>query len=273
MSKIGSSVIYVDIASLLDLRQGFLATETGLSLELGKYLVSNEYNYRAIDDFSRFTTKNYRESMVTPPKEYMKNSLTTYIIAVLTQKLNNSEAVDKSEGVITKPVLWINIYPFTLTEKEKEVMQECVFIRTGRKFTVDLISVPIEQVTPMFLKESTIRTAIFYNFHDWSKIHIESLQGQPIPEIELLFSPIMEELPSEAEKKTVIKAGFKDVLAYLEFAMSPVCKLQFLPTVFYSNLIVAQAHTDEQLAMVKKHMETNSSSIEIPEEFKKKLNI
>lgn len=271
MSEVVNSIIYVDIEALLDLRMGYLHTQVEDTEKLTEYLFSIEYNYRETDKFPILPDGNYSEAMKNPSPDILTNSLVTYILGVVIQKLNSIEKMDKIDDVLSKPVLWVNVYPFKLSEEVADTMRNYLFHKTGEKFHVEIVYTPIEEVTPMYLKEINTKTAIFYSFNKWVEAHGKRLENKPIEDIELIFAPILEQELTKEDKEVFTTSGFKDVFSYTEFAMSPVSRTQFLPTVFFSNIIIAEKHLSEQFDRTKKEMEERSSQMEIPEEFKQQL--
>ncbi len=88
----------------------------------------------------------------------------------------------------------------------------------------------------------------------------------------MYFPSIAKTQPTEEELKKITKLGFKDIFNYTEFLLSSVVNINFLPTVFYSNMITAVGHLskfDEVLKNKKlsseETTEVDMSKVKLPE--------
>ena len=81
------SIIYVDMESLFDLRQGVLATSVSDKDTIVDYLLSEEYNFREIDEFKYTLPTAYNEIMKSPSKTILEHSCITRIFLSLKEKI------------------------------------------------------------------------------------------------------------------------------------------------------------------------------------------
>lgn len=267
MPSDNKSIVYVDIESILDIRQGFLFHETELVEELADYVLSDEYNYREMDVFEKFTLNNYTEAMKTPKKKFLESSLLTYLLGMMMNKLDGTERVDKFKGQTTIPELWFNVYPFELTEQEMEHIRELIFIKMGKRHFIEMVYIPPKDLTPSLFIEGNFIAAFIYDFSNWFTLHGEALQTNIIADCPLYFAPILKEKPTPEDLEGIKKTGFNDMFGYLECVVSPLARIVFLPMVFYSNVIVAQKHLELYHKRAKKEFSEMSEKIDIPEEF------
>lgn len=273
MSTNKKSIVYVDIESLIDIRQGFLTTQTDKHDELIEYVLSDEYNYRDTDDFQKFTMVNYREAMNDPDKLYLVGGQITYILGLVAAKLNSSESLNKFNGESSVPELWLNTYPFKLTNDELEYIRDLLFVKLGRQHLIELVDMAPEELSPGLIKSQGFVAAFIYNFPDWIDEHGEALKHTQLHDCPIHFAPVYRERPSKEELKQVNKTGFSDPFNYMECIMSPLIKAIFLPMVFYSNVLVASKHVEEYHGKIKKRISEESQEIEIPEEMLKDVDL
>lgn len=271
MTGTKKAIVYLDIESLLDLRQGFLLTQTDRVDELTEYVLGDEYNYRSMDSFPKFTENDYREAMANPTKAFLEGSLITYLLGIVQTTLSGTENSDKFNGEKTVPELWFNTYPFKLSEEELERLRDLLFVKLGRQHLIEMVYFPLSDVSPRLLSDGGFISAFIYDFTGWINIHGEALQKTTLHECPLHFAPVFKILPTEEEMKLIEKTGFGDMFSYTEFALSPLVKVNFLPMLFYSNIIVAQRHVFNYHEETKEKVSTMANTIVVPEEMLKNV--
>lgn len=230
--------IYVDIDSLLDLRQAAL-THLVKQKRLAEFLNSDEYNFREIDRFKDIDMVKFHQHHNEKDSDLISRSTITYILNVLKTKVVNLEKRNNFYGESKKPEVLLNIYPFILTQQEQEEIQNALFIKLETNCLISIISKPIEEVSPFFIKSNDIIAAFIYNFSKWANAHSESLSKSPLKDTLLYFPSIYYDTRKQEQLSIITKLGFKDIFSYLEYLFSGVASINFLPTVFYSNIITA----------------------------------
>ena len=84
------SIIYVDLETLLDIRQAIL-----LSLlteeEVTEIIFSDKYNFREVEEFPKVTKEQYQLLYSNLNKSLLPKSTITYIINILETKIANLE--------------------------------------------------------------------------------------------------------------------------------------------------------------------------------------
>lgn len=244
-----TSKIYVDIASLLDLRQAALyqaCIGDPVKLDgLVKYLVSDDYNFREQDRFSIVPEEDYAaaSSAITP--ELISYSVVTHILTVLKTKLDNLEKRNKFHSEDKDPEILLNIYPAILTDEHIGILKNTLFVKLKSDSKITIINMSPQELTPYFIKSTGIITALIYNFREWADLHIANLEKTKIPDILLYFPALSYGDLTDEEEKSISKTGFKDLFAYTEYLLSSVACIQFLPPVFYSNLITASLYLEK----------------------------
>lgn len=246
--------IYVDIESLLDIRQGILHKLVEED-KLVKYINSDEYNLREIDEFSIANMEEYRKIYEAKPVDILKHSTVTYIVNILNTKVANLEKRNNYYGEKKLPQVLLNIYPFKLDKDTIELIQNFLFIKLNRRTFVEIINIPNKELSPFFIKSSSIVTCLIYNFQEWFNLHADSLIENKLLDTILYFPSIYYDKGTDEDIQYIKNLGFKDIFSYIEFIMAEYAIVNFLPIVFYSNLITASLYTEQfNKVLIKKRI-------------------
>lgn len=257
--------IYVDIESLFDIRQGILYKLTTQD-KVTEYINSDEYNLREIDNFSIVDMNEYKNIYETKPVDILKYSTITYIINVLNTKVANLEKRNTYYGEKKVPEVLLNIYPFKLNKDTIETIQNTLFIKLNRRTYVEIINVPNKELSPFFIKNSSIVTCLIYNFQEWFNLHADSLREIKLLNTVLYFPSIYYNKGSLEDLKIIKNLGFKDIFSYIEFIMAEYALVNFLPIVFYSNIVTSSLYINQfnkvllKQKLDKENIDGNSST-------------
>lgn len=230
--------IYVDLDSLLDVRQAVL-THLVKQKPLAQFLNSDEYNFREIDRFPEVNMTQYYQIDNQRDSDLISRSTVTYILNVLKTKIANLEKRNNFYGETKRPELLLNVHPFILSIQEQEDIQNALFIKLESNCTINIIDKPVQEISPFFMKSNDIISAFIYNMSKWAGIHSESLSKSPLKDTLLYFPSIYYDERKKEQLGTITKLGFKDIFSYIEYLFSAVASINFLPTVFYSNIVTA----------------------------------
>ena len=240
-----TSIIYVDMESLFDLRQGVIGTVAEDKEKAMEYLLSEEYNFRETDDLKFIPPGTYREAMKKPTKEILEASCITRIFLCIKQKIDAMENRNKYYNEDKEPSVLLNLYPFDFTEEESEHILNLLFVKLQTDCVINVANFPISTLSPYYCKSNGIVSAFIYRFKDWIDLHAEAAKNIPMHDTLLYFPALYEKLPTPEELKKLQKLGFKDPMSYMEYLLSSVASINFLPTVFYSNLVTALSYLDK----------------------------
>lgn len=236
--------IYIDIASLLDLRAAALS-QLGDQEKLVEYLNTEEYNFRQMDEFPLVDMEQYKRLDKEKPVNLIPASVITYLLTSLKSKLHNLEQRNNFYNEKKIPEVLLNIYPFKLTNTQSKALQNMLFVKLETNTLVTVISMSPKDVTPYFIKNSGIITAFMYSFKDWMNEHGGVLETNKLPDTIMYFPALYHEKHDEKELQKITKLGFKDLFGYTEYLLSSCVNINFLPVVFYSNLITASLYIDK----------------------------
>lgn len=238
-----TSKIYLDIESLLDIRQAILSKLMNIK-DLVEYINSDEYNFRKTDifpiDMSSYKSINDKHEI-----DLLERSTVTFILNAVRSKLENLEKRNSFYGETKIPEVLLNIYPFNLNEKQIDILQNLLFVKLDSKCIITVINKPISELTPYFIKSLDIIVCYIYNFTEWLNKHTDALSVTKIPDTMFYFPSIykLEDTNNELEK--INKLGFKDIFSYIEFLYSSIANITFLPIIFYTNIVTATSIIDK----------------------------
>jgi len=239
-----TSKIYVDIESLLDIR-GAILSQLLDEDTLANYLNSEEYNFRQIDKFPIVNQDEYDQIDANKDIDLIPFSIVTYILVALKSKISNLEKRNIFYNEKKMPEVILNVYPFNFPESQIEDLQNALFIKLEANTLVNIINLPPKEISPYFINNSGIISCFIYNFKEWMNNHAESLEKTKLLDVFLYFPALYYETPNEEELKKVTDLGFKDLFSYTEYIFSPVANINFLPVVFYSNLVTASLYLEK----------------------------
>lgn len=242
MKNIETAKIYVDAESLFDLRQAILYESKADQKELTDYLISEEHNFRNMDVFPFTSKEDYVHALRTIKMSSLKNATVTHIVNVIITRLEKLEQLNQFNGATKNPEVVLNMYPFILTDKERELIQNFLFVKLNSETIVTVVRLTPKEVTPYFLVSSGFTSCFIYNFSEWMKYHADTLNSCKLEKITMHFAPVFEE---KNDEKIFKKLGFNDVFSYTEFLLSGVMQTIFLPMPFYSNLSIAELILDK----------------------------
>lgn len=249
-----TSGIYVDIESLFDLRQGLLGTSNIDIDTVTEYLLSEEYNFRETDHLKYLEPGAYKAAISNPKLEILEASTVTRILLSLQTKIDNIESRNKYYNETSVPEIILNVYPFVMSEEQMTQIRDLLFFKLGSSVLVNVVNFNIKDISPLFFKTSSITAAFIYDMSTWLSIHASTLENNKIHDTLIYFPAVYSEKPSEEELTKISKLGFKDPMSYTEYLLSPVASINFLPIVFYSNVVTAVSYLNRFEDSLKKDL-------------------
>ncbi len=262
-----TSKIYIDLESLLDLRQGMMFPLYKDKEKLANYISSEKYCFRTIDLLdTESEVLDYNEHIQEAGSNILLGANLTYCITVLNSKADGLEKRNSVMGIKSEPEIVINTYPIKLTDLACEVIRSGVFKKLINPCYITLVYMEPKELTPYFIKSNNFATCIIYNYSSWLNENLEKAREERISNCSFYFPALTKSVPTDEEKKTLEATGFKDPFGYLEFILSTVMDVSFLPTLFYSNVITATAYLHD---LEKTEPEKTEKEEEIDKEVEK----
>ena len=234
------STLYVDIASLLDIRQSLLSYH--MPAEACVALVNSEaYWLRSTDDFEALSSVEIEQLMHAQDARCLGRATLTYMHMVLRQKLLQAQQHDAITGEGAQSTLLVNTYPFELPREALKTIQNFLFHKLQLPCKIQMVCVAPKDLSVNFLKSCRCTHAYIYRVSEWMELHLQDVQQRQEKELRLHFPALGAQPLSDKEHKELKKAGFEDPFSYLEFILSSRICVRFLPAVFYSNYLSAVA--------------------------------
>lgn len=231
--------IYIDIHSLLDLRQGTLIELMGLE-ETTEYVNTNEYNFRDRDIFP-VDMERYNILLKEGNKSILRNSTITYMETVLLSKIPSLERHNIYNHTHRPPEIIVNMYPFNLEEYHLRLIQNAIFVKFGSNIQITLVNEELDVYTPYLLKNSNFVYFLSYFPNQWLDKHSKSLDNKEPLSTTLYFPAIAYRDLTEQDFKGIKDLGFKDIYSYTEYLLSSSVNITFLPIFMYSNTLTGNA--------------------------------
>lgn len=244
--------IYIDIQSLLDIRQACLIELLGESKAL-EYVTTDAYNFRDLEIFPVDMDK-YNQLVSQGDVGLLKNATVTYIEVLLKNKLTSLEKLNGFNNDSSIPELIVNTYPYQLKEVQVKLMQEALFIRLGVECIITFVYDHIKVWNPSYIKNNNVIAFFMYDFSGWMKEHSDKLKNGELRDVNVLFPSIGHNELTQDEMKKIKSLGFNDIFSHMEYVMAGFCRIQFLPILFYTNVVTATALLHKNKDIVESHM-------------------
>lgn len=234
-----TSKIYIDIQSLLDMRQSQLVQVLGREEALA-YVTSEQYYLRDTDVFA-VDQKAWKDLTEAQDERALKDATLSYMIVPITRHLSQMEKLNAFNGETASAELVINTYPYKFSQSTADGFRNAVFIKLGIPVLITLVCESLEALSPSFIKHSGIRQFYCYSAAAWMRLHAQDIVAGALRETRLFFPALGEKALEKEELKEIQKLGFNDIFCYTEYLFANYTRVQFLPVVFYSNLVTATA--------------------------------
>lgn len=256
--------VYVDIQSLLDLRQSVLFNLYDDKEQLADFLLSDEYNFRTRDVFNNIDQNKYEALLKEASTDLLSGSSVTYILNTLKSKISNLEKRNNFYNETKIPEILLNVYPFKLTDEEIEHIKNLLFYKLEANCIINVINLSTKDISPYFINNMSLVTCFIYDFTEWMSIHVDSLEGNKNTDT-IIYFPSLSKVDLDEESITKFnKLGFKDIFSYTEYLFSSYANISFLPVLFYSNITTATAHLSKFDNILKdKKLENEESNIDL----------
>lgn len=168
----------------------------------------------------------------------VRSGLTPFIIRLLADDHINrmNQMGDPTDQV----GLTINYWPYDFDSNMVEWLRDIMHELYGQTTVVELISVPMTEITPQFLNEN-FAAAIMYEFPEWIKMHAVDLGKIRINCFNFIAPKIFEADVSEMSidaKKQVLNAFRREKLIHMDF--------EFIDAKYFSLLNVHGGTREEK---------------------------
>lgn len=222
--------LLVDLDCLLDTR---LSTIFHLNKDAYKTLLKNKAYYtRLTDNFELLTDglitqEAYLKAYQHRDKERLKHSSPTRMLKVLNQISKDIEAQSVTEPDTSGLIIGVNTYPYSLTEKEQEVLAISVEVYCSPSTKVHCVSIPLLDCTPLYIRDHW-DMYITYNFDHWYTPHVNTFFKVRNPRGLLYAASLFIKEPTETD----IKAFFESQTQPNPFKLLEYTLLEYITIEF-----------------------------------------
>jgi hypothetical protein len=235
-------VVMTELDALLDTRLGTLAT---MNPEYPLRVLEANYRGRRSDEFSKLCSdiddSVYQELYQKRDREILMASAMTELPVHLNDLLGNFKMrFLNGDPTVTNFELWVNCYPYRLTEMERQGIVGALSAYTGLSpRLIQTVYHPYEEINHEFIRRSEVSVFIFYNYREWVEKAFpmkDVVEGDPNRQMivpKLVRS--LDELKENLEKTyTEEQSYLRDPFVCSRFTMASVIRVEFYPVRMYS---------------------------------------
>lgn len=225
MTQKYKSNVLVDLDSLLDTRLGTIAR---IDPDLVFYNIANfKYYNRDEDIFDNIDKDVFRKLYQERDKETLKLSPATQFCRELGKIAVDLSVDSHSQPMRGKAEIFINVYPYHLTDDEMIEIENSILYYTGETLPVHAIRKRPEEITPRFLKND-FSLMIMYDYAPWLELHANDLEKTPLPEVTLLSPRIFyKDKPTQAELDE-LGVDLEAPFVAMELMLKPMINLELV---------------------------------------------
>jgi len=242
--------IYIDIDSLFDIRQAILKKFYKLE-DLANLVMSEDYAFRQIDKFN-VDMDLYKEEYAKRNHLTIKESIISYTFNQLRGKILKHSRTATIEHKIKGIFVYLNIYPFELTNKQAYEIAYVLEYKLQTAVNVIPVNIPVKDLTPLLIRSYDFKDMFIYESSDWFNAQNDALTKMSVRDTVIHFPALIKKEPTEEEKKKLKETGFSDIFSLTEFIASPHATILFNPVIYYNDVISASA-------LIKRFLKKDSS--------------
>lgn len=225
------SVFMIDLDSLFDTRLGTLVTY--MYDELQVIFTRNLYHNRLDDSFNRLIDKDkFYEYYNQRDKRVLVNSTLSLMVDIIRDFIAATATSDPSRPNTYYPVIYLNTYPYLLTDVERKNIQDGIFAYYKNKVLVELVHMDNRNISIEFIKNNVTVLAM-YEYHKWldTQTELGGFKSKSCSDVTLLGPRIFfKEVPKTEEVSN-------ETFSTLETISKPFINLELLPSLFYSTYL------------------------------------
>lgn len=240
--------IYIDIESLLDIRQGFLSLGARDNEVLINYLLSDEYMLRFTDQFPFDEDELFFKLRDEGNRKLLLNAQLSYMIIIINRELRGIGIKASVDGKVNDKGFIINTYPFSFSQEELDMMRDAIFQHSGEEVFINFCYEPPENINVFFIESNGIETLFIYRFDEWMNANTDGLMTGQLNNRSFYFPEIvrnyvLDERIMEALEE-LKKHGLEDQFEVNRLLLSPFMNIDFVPIMFYSSYVLAKAYLE-----------------------------
>ncbi len=234
--------VFTDIDTLLDTRLS-LAYELDSEgmVDMIKGTQKDRYRTRLIDNFGNISSDIFYQIYNRRKKVLLYNAIITRIPGLISEQFTELYEKDPSVFALEEPPkLIINLFPYNLTIEEQSNLLE-YFYKLIEYAPIEFVYLPLNKITPTFLKKQKIETIVMYEAIKWLEVISaeEDLIANNILNIHCIAPAIVE---PRTDKEKISKEIF-DVQAQL---LATILELHYVEADYFSAVDIYLENEKEE---------------------------
>lgn len=175
--------VLVGLDELFDVR---ISTLMEMDDSYPSIALTNGYLFRKSDDFSKLVPgldmDRYLELYSKRNILHIANTRVTNLLYLLENMFKQAEVELQEKPFAFIKELWINVYPYALSEEHKQIAKSAIEMHLNLKLNIVFIYKSVEELTPAFIKANFNNVAM-YDFNGWMTVHGTALADNPMPTV------------------------------------------------------------------------------------------
>ena len=229
--------IYVDLDSLLDTRLSTLYVHRGADYVKSVLDKRDNYFKRQQDEFEGCSKADFRNLYERRDKFTLKQAGRTEVLVFIKGIVLQAISKQNPEAVGTKPKLFLNTYPYKLTEQEDMLFLRLLMELTDKKCDIEIIHKDNKDLSLVYAKQN-FKVMFMYDYSRWLEAHAESFKTFKMPDVELYGPAIYFGRVPTKEEEAEFKVTKKDAFTLMELGSCMYIGLKLIPVSFFSlNLV------------------------------------
>ncbi|MBE0438346.1 MAG: hypothetical protein IBX57_01070 [Gammaproteobacteria bacterium] len=232
--------VLVDLDSILDTRISVLAKMN--SDVASEFVSGDDYFNRDSDNFEklaegRVKLDDFKDQYSKRDKEILAYSRPTDVLAILNEMALEIEKQKLETPDVEGFVLYVNYFPYSLTEDEKEMFITSIMTYVGIESEVRMISLPTKDLKPSYIKEN-YDGVVMYNLDEWLVLHSKELNKVLLPRVAFFCPALLIKEPESLEDLKIEGLEGLSPFVALEMLMVERINLNFLKPKQFSIMTV-----------------------------------
>lgn len=228
------SSCFIELDCLLDTRIGTLMTHFGEDYVYKA--LSQGYHEREFDVFPDVSYESFQSVYQSRDRRVLKNSIRTIIYSVIHDFVKGTFENSIHSPFVFIPKIIVNLYPYQLVESEQRLIRDMVVSLTNQVADVEVVTMPYEEITPVWVKKNEISMMVMYDYHLWLESQSKNRQFKKhaCPDVGLFTPGIYKKAALTDEDKQIHESFNMPPFQYLSMELQPFIRLMFLPALLFS---------------------------------------
>lgn len=234
------AIIYVDLESILDLREGFLLSRGIPQKEVVDYIINGDYNFRNSDNFKWFEPGEYQRAIDAGDKYILLNSMINFVPPDIINRIALATVKTSLESANQRVEIWVNIYPFKLDTNEQQSIIDAFHKRLNQDVFMKAVYIEPKDLSPEFIYGFKPNAMYIYNYREWMRHHAETVVNFQNKDTQFFFAKLYEVEPTEEQLEEAKLDGFTTLFEYHRFSLALFMQVRFFPIILYTNAVLVK---------------------------------